>query len=448
MEKRNFVAIFKTPPVWKRVVMWILLFIQFYPPNTIFLPFPLRIISSAIGIGLILLEVLRNIDKGIFINKRLLVLFLPFVLTSILSIVTMNINGTNDRQFLLYFTTVILMLTGGYTCYRWAKNCYRDGLSFSILAYYVAGVTVIQLMISVGMYFSSPFMNFLFGMLRTGGFDQVHNASAGRFLGFGVAYMNLGVANGVGFMMIVLLLKNADIYGIGGKTRIQLIVWYICLVILGAMQARTTLICALISLCFLAFSTVKFNWNLLKSGLMRILGIAVVCTLAVLFMVLYFPDFVASQTDTLNYGFEMFLSYSEGKGLRTSSSDAMSEMLTRWPTSERGWIIGDGIFTMPNGTFYMATDIGFARLIFYFGIFGLAAYYIYAIILVWMSFYNITRLSKAFCIYFTIMLLAINLKSFTEYGHYLAIFLIFQLENKKPKLRLAGGIEKERIVYN
>ena len=85
----------------------------------------------------------------------------------------------------------------------------------------------------------------------------------------------------------------------------------------------------------------------------------------------------------LRFGFEGFFSYFESGEFETDSTEKLKSMIV-WPEELRTWIIGDGYFEnsrndinyLGNSTvrgFYMGTDIGYLRYIFYFGIIGLIA---------------------------------------------------------------------------
>jgi hypothetical protein len=67
-----------------------------------------------------------------------------------------------------------------------------------------------------------------------------------------------------------------------------------------------------------------------------------------------------------------------------SSNDRLMNMYV-FPDNAKTWIIGDGYFDGPSNTdpyyvgptmtgFYMWTDVGYLRFIFYFGLIGLAAF--------------------------------------------------------------------------
>ena len=78
-----------------------------------------------------------------------------------------------------------------------------------------------------------------------------------------------------------------------------------------------------------------------------------------------------------------FFSLAEEGHWRTGSNDALMSMYV-FPDNPETWLIGDGYFIVPGsdpnymGTategYYMGTDVGYLRFIFFFGLLGLAIY--------------------------------------------------------------------------
>ena len=71
----------------------------------------------------------------------------------------------------------------------------------------------------------------------------------------------------------------------------------------------------------------------------------------------------------------------EGEWNVKSNRQLMSMVM--WPDNVKTWLIGDGYFSQPQNDYYyvgpmydyyMGTDVGYSRFIFYFGILGLAAF--------------------------------------------------------------------------
>ena len=66
--------------------------------------------------------------------------------------------------------------------------------------------------------------------------------------------------------------------------------------------------------------------------------------------------------------FEPIINLINGRGFSATSLNIMKRM-EKMP-SILTWIIGDGYFQLDNGGYYMGTDLGYLRMIFYYGLIG------------------------------------------------------------------------------
>ena len=88
----------------------------------------------------------------------------------------------------------------------------------------------------------------------------------------------------------------------------------------------------------------------------------------------------------LRFAFEGFFNLVENGEYSVASNDTLKDMYV-FPDNLKTWIIGDGYFSNPYWSdanyiwqgqnrrgYYMGTDVGYLRFIFYFGVIGLAAF--------------------------------------------------------------------------
>lgn len=81
---------------------------------------------------------------------------------------------------------------------------------------------------------------------------------------------------------------------------------------------------------------------------------------------LFLSRFISEDDGALYWAFELFINLSENSNLATTSTDANKDMLV-FPDF-RGLILGDGKFFQHDGLFYMSTDLGISRLLFFGGV--------------------------------------------------------------------------------
>ena len=105
------------------------------------------------------------------------------------------------------------------------------------------------------------------------------------------------------------------------------------------------------------------------------------------FVLTYFYNTNANVHDNLRFGFEGFFSLAEKGRWETHSNEILKNMYV-FPDNIRTWMIGDGYLENPYdidpyyigpkwGGYYMATDVGYLRFIFYFGLAGMIAFSLY-----------------------------------------------------------------------
>ena len=114
----------------------------------------------------------------------------------------------------------------------------------------------------------------------------------------------------------------------------------------------------------------------------------------------------------IHFGFEGFFSLVEKGTWDVSSNEKLMTMYV-FPDNLKTWIIGDGYFSNPyntdpfyigvkSGGYYMGTDVGYLRFIFYFGLIGLSAF-----IAFFMKTYNlcVKRFAEYKSLFFMLLIL-------------------------------------------
>lgn len=98
-----------------------------------------------------------------------------------------------------------------------------------------------------------------------------------------------------------------------------------------------------------------------------------------------------------------------------------------FPHSLKTWLMGDALYMDPSGSgYYMGTDVGYLRMIFYFGLPAT----IYFVIMLWRYYKILADLTtqKALKYVFGILIIAtvvINIKVINFFSEYFVLFLVF-----------------------
>lgn len=155
------------------------------------------------------------------------------------------------------------------------------------------------------------------------------------------------------------------------KHKLFYIFSFIFIAISGLFIARVILVSIFLSIIFIFYLNIKkISYSKIIVYLVKIF----VSLILIFFIIDYFSLNISSST-LLNQGLELFINYFESGELRTSSTDRVNEMLI-FPNDVLNLLFGEGRFSNADGSFYKSTDVGYSRLIFYFGIFGCIIYFL------------------------------------------------------------------------
>ena len=191
------------------------------------------------------------------------------------------------------------------------------------------------------------------------------------------------------------------------------------IVFVGLLTGRTFLVAMFFSLCFLY----RANSNLFIRRV--ILFIPFIITLLVLLFSALESLLDLERFNRINtFVFELFINYDKGGSFETSSSNVMKSMYI-FPTENKTWIFGDGLLEMLDSSYYMKTDIGFIRLIFYFGLPLTILTYIMFYILYKLTIFKANlNIEKYFLFAFIMFFVILNLKGLIFPSTYLWLFFI------------------------
>jgi hypothetical protein len=350
-----------------RLLIIIATFFYFYTPELVFLPVSLRVVLGCMGIALFITEetskfLKYNSDK--MINIGLVKTSLSFLAIILSSFVFGLINGVFDGAFVNgLFVKIVMLFGASYLIFKLLKWS-RIEISPITPLNLIVTVTTIQCLVSV-MMFASPTIKLFFDSIVKASDNPTmlsllsKNVTSYRILGFGTSFFGAGLEVTFCLLTIVALIRG------GGPISKYTFWWYMIAFIVntsvGILMARTTFIGLGISLAFLFYpfhkseSAKQFS----KVMLLILVGMAV---------------FVLLNLSNPNYGalmfaFEALINLQSGNGLTTDSSEDLKTMYL-WPNEFRTYLLGNGLMNDPvsPGQYYMGTDVGYLRLIYFGGI--------------------------------------------------------------------------------
>ena len=350
----------------KKIILLILVYLLFYKPELFFIPSSLNLLFGTIGF---ILSIFVPKDKNVIFNRsglsanKIFKYAIPFVVIAFFSCI---INFSFDVYYVKYFFSLILGFYFSYLVVFLFYKVYKI-ISPRILIEYILSAHIIYIVLSLMMFFNPSINAFLMSLLKLGsGAESAYEITEGiRLLCFGASFFTSGIING---LVLILLSIYISIYKHSNLKLLILYLLFILIIIVGMMMARTTLIGALFAIGILLY-------YLLQSGikLLKIVFLLFFICFLIAFIASKLSPIIAEQIELLlQFAFEMFIKYESSGALSTNSSDRMIEMYETLPDNLKTWIIGDAIWIGSDGAYYMNTDVGYLRFIFYFGVIGCA----------------------------------------------------------------------------
>ena len=361
--------------------LWLFLLYFLYIFNISFAPLPYYV-RTRVLFGVVGLAVATLMLRPSRISKSVVWIICIFGLLLVPSVLTAAINHNVDLWFTQYTVQQILHLFGAYLLVLLSVRCIQDfnlDKLFKMVIYAVA----LNNLLAVIMFFVPPLQDF---MVSVQNYDELARTKLEEYLdmsfrlyGWGIqTFFMGGLISGYALLLLAYLLRKE----FGGPQSLRLILLFLFITLTGMFIARTTLVGAILGGGYL-FLPDNWNTELSLTAIRRnfrflfvVIGAAIagIATLNYLF-----PE--AWNTDIIGYALELYINLDQGNELATQSTDDLMTMYL-WPDNWQTWLIGDGQFNVPGG-FYMDTDVGYLRMIYYFGLLGTAVFFLIQLFLVW-----------------------------------------------------------------
>lgn len=430
------------------IISIVLTSFYFFPFEFTFLPgINTKMAMAAVGAVLLFIKVAQGKSGGL--DRTFVKLSFIAIIVSICAFAAAVINNTIDYTYASYIISMWVWLGGAYTVVSMIRIIHGNA-SIVLIANYLIAVCVTQCAIAL-LIDSIPAFKDLVNRFVIGlGFVEMEKLNgSGRLYGIGCSLDVAGTRFAAVLTIIACITTHME------QTIHRNWIWlyilaFVVITVIGNMIARTTILGVAIALLIWSVYFAITSHRGEKSNLWKILSVVIIIGIVVS-SILYqtSPDFRSN----LRFGFEGFFSLVEKGRWETNSNNILKDMVV-FPETLHTWIIGDGYLNDPFNLdpnyigqdfhgYYMQTDIGYLRFLFYFGLVGLTAFVIY--------FFAVTdSLMKRFKSYSWMFLaiLLINLtiwfKVSTDIFLVFAIFLcVGQEENEEYEASIALPEETE-----
>ena len=326
------------------------------------------------------------IKDGLLLNRKvkcryIKTLFYP-VLMSLFTVLSSVVNTITENTFIIFPFQVIYLLLLSYCIYYITKR-FCKVISFYVITRYFLMTLVVQSVIAIVMFVNQPICLFLFDLQGIDLTSRVIKMYFGvRLIGLGCFYFGAGAIYGLGLIAIMPFMLKAK----NKQQLIKLILLYVYIFIVGIFFARTAMIGCVFSIVYLICCIlIPKMCNKVFLVFRQFIIYLTVFGIALVFIYTSSPKLQEDYGDIIDFGFEAFINLVENGELSTASSDGLTEYhLSIWPQNQKTYYIGDMRWTKGD-SYYSDSDVGYVRLLFYFGVPGVILFLLYQ--------YSIVRIS-------------------------------------------------------
>lgn len=335
-------------------------------------------ILAVFGALAILVDMLRN--HTVTFPKEFVTIFILSVVVSMMAKFSVAYHTTQETAYTTYFMSMFIWFTAAFAVIRFLNRSYGY-VSISLLGRYIVLCTLVQgfLMLIAD---QNPAWNDFY--LRTvpslRWVNKVH-----RLYGYSdtCSLDTGGIRFAMACVLCVHLIREDMKCNVMRRIPFYIVAFGI-ITVTGNMIARTTLVGTLVGLGYLFVSIVSVrNSSSVKVPLLLMLEFGILFAICAS---RYRND--DAFHEHMRFAFEGFFALFEDGSWHTASNDKLLSMYVL-PDNMETWLIGDGYFSNPaydmnylgdiTEGYYMGTDVGYLRFIFFFGLIGLLLFSIFII---------------------------------------------------------------------
>lgn len=376
--------------LWKPIA-YVIAFTYLFPISIQLLPISTDLILHIISILYLIFWRKAVINVG---HYKLCILSIFVIILSLLHTV---INQSFDFSLLVKFVASLLFIPSSILVIDIIKKTTCSFSEITVLEWIVY-TTIGQAIISLLLFIQPALMDIWLSVMKlTDAGESIASSSAGfRLIAFAkYQFANMAVMYGLALLCAITIAFSGEskLYN-NHKPIFYISVILIC--VAGVLSARTFFIILLLAIIYASFLLWKKKGS---KSILYIIYLSVIVILLITMAISLLED--SEYARTYKWAFEWLINFQDNGKLHTDSTSTLSDMYI-YPEQTKTWLIGDGLFSNQNGTFYKDTDAGYIRSLFYWGIIGSFIYYL----IQYMYFRLIYGMSnnKYIC-YFTIMLI-------------------------------------------
>ncbi len=315
-------------------------------------------------------------NNGLVVSRTMLNVSLAAIGVSLAGVLSLAYNGATDFTYAQYVVLMWVWVGAAYFVVKCIERVHGK-VTLEIVALYFIGVCVAQCLFALMNEFIPAFKGIVDAFVEQGT-ENLNELD--RMYGIGASLDTAGSR----FACALILLGYLMVRHAYDSWRILIYtVMFLFIVFAGNMVARTTLAGIVIAFCYFIYVLSQGKGKEVS----RVFGYFGIMLLVAVPIVGYLYATLPEVNKLVQFAFEYAFNFVEEGSLETGSTNDLLAMWTYVPTEFKTWIIGDGYFLSPfvsnpyyigpgtgRGLYYMGTDVGYLRFIYYFGLIGLLAF--------------------------------------------------------------------------
>lgn len=315
-------------------------------------------------------------NNGPIVSRTMLNVSLAAIGVSLAGVLSLAYNGATDFTYAQYVILMWVWVGAAYFVVKCIDHVHGK-VTLELVALYFVGVCVAQCLFALMNEFIPAFKNIVDAFVEQGT-ENLNELD--RMYGIGASLDTAGSRFACALILLgYLMVKHYD----DSKQMLAYVVTYLFIVVAGNMVARTTLAGVVIAFCYFIYELSQGKGKAVS----RVFGYFGIMLLVAVPIVGYLYATSPEVNKLIQFAFEYAFNFFEEGSLETGSTNELLAMWTYVPTELKTWIIGDGYFLSPfasnpyyigpgtdRGLYYMGTDVGYLRFIYYFGLIGLLAF--------------------------------------------------------------------------
>lgn len=299
--------------------------------------------------------------KNILLSKTNIVIISTAVPVIIWGLAMVFINSSNDYSFLEVVVHLLINIQIGMLLVALLKMYNVNVMDLLINVFFA------QSIIQIFSFVSPSFMTAT-DIFRGDSAISLRDNQYGGFRGLAIAgsgFFGLGATYGILFVLL-------GFYWNEWNKKIYMKLFYVCCLIFGAITAARISLLGIFIFIYILLKNFFQSLKDMKSFILKLVFIILILVGVLFLGYTFFEDMISDFLYRNKYIAQIFQILGQSSVSPMNDSGSLDTLFNKMYFSLEfsQFILGDGLYTNWDGSYYMSTDAGYMRNILYFGIVG------------------------------------------------------------------------------